>query len=87
MADNTAKPAGSEKAVTTTAIALDESANAETRKAQTAYKGNSHFDLVKVKITKDGGFYKKGQEDEVHPSLAAILKQKGLIEKYEGEPK
>jgi hypothetical protein len=47
--------------------------------SQASYKGNSHFDLVKVKITKAGDFYKEGDEDIVHPTLAAILKAKGLI--------
>lgn len=52
-------------------------------KSQAEYKGNSHFDLVKVEIIKDGDFYKKGDIDTVHPSLAAILKEKGLIGEYE----
>lgn len=87
MADNTEKPKGSEKAVTTASIQLDEKANDELRLAQADYTGNSHFDLVDIKIVKDGDFYTKGQEDKVHPSLAAILKKKGLIDSYEGEPK
>lgn len=87
MADETAKPQGSEKAVTTAAVVTDDKANAETRKSQSAYKGNSHFDLVEVEIVKDGDFYVKGQKDTVHPTLAAILKQKGLIKSYKGEPK
>jgi len=52
-------------------------------KSQFAYKGNSHFDLVEVEIIKDGSHYKKGDKDKVHPSLAAILKAKGLIGEYE----
>jgi len=52
-------------------------------KSQADYKGNSHFDLVEVEIIKDGSFYKKGDKDKVHPSLAAILKVKGLIGEYE----
>jgi len=52
-------------------------------KSQADYKGNSHFDLVEVEIVKDGSFYKKGDKDKVHPSLAAILKAKGLIGEYE----
>jgi hypothetical protein len=55
---------------------------AEIQQAQAEYKGNSHFDLVDVEIVKDGDFYKKGDKDKVHPTLAAILKAKGLIEKY-----
>jgi len=47
--------------------------------AQTEYKGNSQTDLVEVEIIKDGSFYKKGQKDNVHPTVAAILKEKGLI--------
>lgn len=87
MADETQKPQGSEKAVTTAAVKTDEKANAETRKAQADYKGNSHFDLVEIEIVKDGDFYKKGDKDSVHPTLAAILKQKGLISSYKGEAK
>lgn len=52
-------------------------------KSQADYKGNSHFDLVEVEIVKDGDYYKKGDKDKVHPSLAAILKAKGLISEYE----
>lgn len=52
-------------------------------KSQADYKGNSHFDLVEVEIIKDGSFYKKGDKDKVHPSLAAILKAKGLIGEYD----
>lgn len=48
-------------------------------KTQTEYQGNSHFDLVEVKIIKDGDFYKEGEVDQVHPATAAILKAKGLI--------
>lgn len=48
-------------------------------KAQTEYTGNSHFDMVDIEIVKDGDYYKKGDKDRVHPSLAAILKAKGLI--------
>jgi len=47
--------------------------------AQTDYKGNSQSDLVDVEIVKDGSFYKEGQKDRVHPTVAAILKEKGLI--------
>lgn len=86
MADEKEKPAGSESAVTTTAVKTDEKANEKTRLSQTAYKGNSHFDLVEIEITNDGDFYKKGQKDSVHPTLAAILKEKGLIDSYKGEP-
>ncbi len=52
-------------------------------KSQADYKGNSHFDLVEVEIIKDGDYYKKGQKDKVHPTVAAILKAKGLIGDYE----
>lgn len=75
------------KAVTTQSVVLDEKANNETRLAQTEYKGNSHFDKVEVEIIKDGSYYKAGQKDKVHPTMAAILKQKGLIKGYKGEPK
>ena len=52
-------------------------------KSQADYKGNSHFDFVAVEIIKDGSFYKKGDKDKVHPTMAAILKAKGLIGDYE----
>lgn len=87
MADETKKPEGAEKAVTTAAIVTDEKANAKTRESQADYKGNSHFDLVDIEIVKEGSFYKVGQKDKVHPTLAAILKSKGLIKGYKGEPK
>jgi hypothetical protein len=48
-------------------------------KAQAEYKGNQHSDLVEIKITADGEFYKKGDVDQVHPTMALILKEKGLI--------
>ena len=51
-------------------------------KSQAEYKGNSHFDLVEVTIIKDGSYYKVGQKDKVHPTVAAILKEKGLIGEY-----
>lgn len=75
------------KAVTTDSIILDETANENLRKSQAGYKGNDHSDRVDITILKDGNFYKKGQKDSVHPSLAAILKEKGLIDSYKGEPK
>ena len=53
--------------------------NESTVVAQAEYKGDSHFDLIDVEIIKDGEYYKKGDKDKVHPSLAAILKAKGLI--------
>lgn len=56
-------------------------------KAQANYKGNSMHDLVDVEIIMDGSFYKKGDKDRVHPSLAEILKQKGLIKGYKDAPK
>ncbi|MCY7291341.1 MAG: hypothetical protein LH615_04080 [Ferruginibacter sp.] len=52
-------------------------------KSQVSYEGNSHFDYVDVTIVENGDFYKKGDKDRVHPSLAAILKEKGLIGDYE----
>jgi hypothetical protein len=60
---------------------------AELVKSQSEYKGNSHFDYVDVEIVKDGSFYKKGQKDRVHPTMAAILKEKGLIGEYEKDVK
>lgn len=58
-----------EKALTTQSI----------KESQAEYKGNSHFDTVEVEIIKDGSFYKKGDKDTVHPTMAAILRSKGLI--------
>lgn len=48
-------------------------------KSQADYKGNSHFDLEEITILKDGDFYKVGDTDLVHPTLALILRAKGLI--------
>lgn len=56
-------------------------------KSQADYTGNSQFDYVDVTIIKDGSFYKEGQKDRVHPSLAAILKAKGLIGDYKNNVK
>ena len=56
-------------------------------KSQADYKGNSHFDYVDIEIVKDGEYYKKGDKDRVHPTLAAILKKKGLIGEYENDVK
>lgn len=61
----------------------EKSTKSEIVKSQADYKGNSHFDYVDVEIVKDGSYYKKGDKDRVHPSLAAILKVKGLIGDYE----
>lgn len=76
-----------DKAMTTASVVLNEEENTKIRVSQTDYKGRSHFDKVDVEIIKDGSFYKKGQKDKVHPTLAAILKSKGLIKSYKGEPK
>lgn len=48
-------------------------------KSQAKAKSNSQADLVDVEIIADGSFYKKGQKDKVHPTVAEILKAKGLI--------
>lgn len=48
------------------------------KKAQSNVKSTSQQDLVEVEIIKDGSFYKKGQKDKVHPTVAEILKAKGL---------
>lgn len=71
-----------EKAVTTEAIKIDTDKAKEQRSSQMNYKGNSHFDLVEIEIEKDGSFYKKGDKDQVHPTVAEILKSKGLISKW-----
>lgn len=67
------------------AEAKEKATKSEIIKSQAEYKGNSHFDLVEVTILKDGDFYKEGDKDKVHPSLAAILKKKGLIGEYENK--
>jgi len=48
-------------------------------KSQAEYKGNSYFDLEDIEIIKDSKYYKKGDKDSVHPTLAAIFRAKGLI--------
>lgn len=48
-------------------------------KSQAKARSNSQADLVEVEIIADGSFYKKGQKDKVHPTVAEILKAKGLI--------
>ena len=60
---------------------------AEILKSQADYKGNSHFDYVDIVIIKDSKHYAKGDKDRVHPSLAAVLKAKGLIGDYESKVK
>lgn len=60
-----------EKAVTTESVV----------KSQARYTGNTHFDLVEVEFVKDSSFYKKGQKDEVHPSVAEMYLEKGIISK------
>lgn len=49
------------------------------KKSQANAKSKSQKDVVEVEIIKDGNFYKKGQKDMVHPTLAEILREKGLI--------
>lgn len=68
-----------EKATTTTSKSFV--------KAQAEYQGNSHFDLVEVEINQDAPRYgyKKGQKDQVHPTMALLLKEKGLIDNL-GKP-
>lgn len=68
MADEKKAPAP-EKVMTSASIV----------KSQAAYEGNQHSDLVEVTITKDGNYLKAGQVKRVHPTMALILKEKGLI--------
>jgi preprotein translocase subunit SecF len=77
------------KAVTANSVVLepDEEKNAEIRASQAEYKGNHHMDKVTVKIIKNTKYYKKGQSDTVHPTVAAIMKQKGIIGDYEKDVK
>lgn len=69
-----------DKAITTENAVKNAPDPKEVRKAQAEYKGNQHSDLVEVEIIKDGDYLKKGQKKIVHPTMAAILKAKGLIE-------
>lgn len=48
-------------------------------KSQAGYTGKQHADLVEVTIIADGKYVKKGQVKKVHPTMALILKEKGLI--------
>lgn len=48
-------------------------------KSQANSKSKSQHDLVEVTMIKDSRYYKKGQTDKVHPSVAEIFKTKGLI--------
>lgn len=76
-----------EKAVTTKSVVSDADKNAQTRSAQAEYDGNHHMDKVDVKITKDSKYFKKGQTVSVHPTTAAIFKQKGIIGEYKNDIK
>lgn len=49
------------------------------KKAQANSKSKSQHDLVDIEIKKDGSFYKKGDKDKVHPTVAEILKERGLL--------
>jgi biopolymer transport protein ExbD len=49
------------------------------KQAQAKSKSKSQQDLVSIEILKDGNFYRKGDKDKVHPTVAEILKVKGLI--------
>lgn len=53
--------------------------------SQAKYKGSSLHDLVDIKITKAGRYYKVGDTDKVHPATAAIFKELGIIDTYEGD--
>jgi len=52
-----------------------------TRKSQAAYTGNHHQDKVEVTINKKTKYYKKGQKETVHPTVAHIFEEKGIIDK------
>lgn len=67
-----------------TAPTAEEASQAKTMrsdlvKTQANYKGKEHSDLVEVEIIADGNHVKKGQKKVVHPTMAQILKAKGLI--------
>lgn len=58
------------KAITTKAAII---------KSQAKSKSKSQHDTVEVEIIADGNFYKTGDKDTVHPAVAEILREKGLI--------
>ena len=74
-----------EKAVTTKSVVLTddqkEETNSATKKAQAAYEGDHHMDKVEVTINQKTKYYKKGQKDTVHPTVALIMQEKGIIDK------
>jgi uncharacterized protein YjdB len=50
----------------------------DAQKAQANYKGKNLREVVKIEITKDSKYYKKGDTDTVHQATAELLKSKGL---------
>jgi len=74
-----------EKAITTKSVVLSdeqkEEKNTSTKAAQSEYKGNHHMDKVEVTINQKTKYYKKGQKDTVHPTVALIMQEKGIIDK------
>lgn len=73
-----------EKTVTTKSVLTEdqrEEKNATTKAAQSEYKGNHHMDKVEVTINQKTKYYKKGQKDTVHPTVALIMQEKGIIDK------
>lgn len=72
------------EAVTTKSVVLTddqkEEKNENVRKSQAKYTGNHHMDKVEVTISEKTKYYKKGQKDTVHPTVAQIMQEKGIIE-------
>lgn len=72
------------KPITTASVTLTDDQKTEkaenTRKSQAAYEGNHHMDKVEVTINQKTKYYKKGQKDTVHPTLALIMEEKGIID-------
>lgn len=76
--------AEAEKAVTTKSVMTEEQKeekNTSVKAAQAAYEGNHHMDKVEVTINQKTQYYKKGQKDTVHPTVALIFEEKGIIDK------
>jgi len=73
------------KAITTASVQLTDDQKTEkaenTRKSQAGYEGNHHMDKVEVTINQKTKYYKKGQKDTVHPTVALIMQEKGIIDK------
>ena len=54
--------------------------NESVKLAQAEYTGESQQDTVEVKIIKANAYYKVDDTDNVHPTVAMIMQEKGLID-------